>query len=65
MTTTLTVSGMSCGHCESAVEEALLGVSGVSSVDADNESDTVTVEGNVDVSALVKAVEDVGYEASA
>jgi copper chaperone CopZ len=64
MTTTLTVTGMSCGHCEQRVEEALGDVEGVTSATADRESETVTVEGDADTPALVAAVEDAGYEAS-
>ncbi|MDX1746276.1 MAG: cation transporter, partial [Halobacteriales archaeon] len=35
MTTTITVEGMSCDHCEQAVEEALRGVNGVTDATAD------------------------------
>ena len=65
MTMELTVTGMSCGHCEQTVEDALGDVDGVTSASADNESDRVTVEGDADASALVAAVEDAGYDASA
>lgn len=65
MTRTLTVTGMSCGHCEQTVEDALGEVAGVESVSADNEADTVTVEGDADLDDLVAAIEDAGYEASA
>ncbi len=30
--TTLQVSGMTCGHCENAVKNAIMGVDGVASV---------------------------------
>lgn len=65
MTTTITVEGMSCGHCEGAIEEALRGVSGVTDASADREADRASVEGDADVTALVKAVEDAGYTAYA
>lgn len=65
MSTTLTVEGMSCGHCEQSVEDALRGVDGVTDASADNESNNVTVEGDADVDSLVAAVEDAGYSASA
>lgn len=65
MTTTITVEGMSCGHCEQSVEEALRGVDGVTDVSADNEASQATVEGEADASALVRAVEDAGYSAQA
>lgn len=65
MSQTFTVEGMSCGHCEQTVEEALSGVAGVESATADHESSSVTVEGEADASELVAAVEDAGYDASA
>lgn len=65
MTTTITVDGMACGGCETNVEDALAEVAGVSDATADHEAGSVTVEGDADVDALVAAVEDAGYEASA
>ena len=65
MSTTLTVEGMTCGHCEQSVEEALESVDGVRDASADRDSERATVEGDADVDALVAAVEDAGYEASA
>lgn len=56
---------MSCGGCEETVEDALAGVDGVERATADRESESATVEGDADVDALVSAVEDAGYEASA
>ena len=44
---TYTVPGMSCGHCERAVREELLGVDGVTSVDVDLDVKTVVVRGGV------------------
>lgn len=64
MTTTITVEGMSCEHCEQTIEEALQGVSGVSDVRVDREAESAMIEGNPDSAALVQAVEDAGYEAS-
>ncbi|MGB9986253.1 CopZ family metallochaperone [Salarchaeum japonicum] len=63
--TTLTVSGMTCGHCEQKVEDALSGVDGVTSVHVDRELGTATVEGDANADVLVQAVEDAGYDASA
>jgi copper chaperone len=64
MTTTITVEGMSCEHCEQTIEEALQGVSGVSNARADREEKSAIIEGDPDSAALVQAVEDAGYEAS-
>ncbi|WP_262174595.1 heavy-metal-associated domain-containing protein [Haloarcula laminariae] len=65
MTTTITVEGMTCGHCEQTVEEALEAVSGVNDATADREVEQADVEGDVEVQALVDAVEDAGYTAHA
>jgi copper chaperone len=65
MATELTVDDMACTGCETTVEEALRDVTGVTDVEADHESGTVTVEGNTDADDLVGAVDDAGYTASA
>ncbi|MGB9965304.1 heavy-metal-associated domain-containing protein [Halobacterium hubeiense] len=65
MSRTITVEGMSCGGCESTVEDALEDVAGVDSASADRERDAAAVEGDADPDALVAAVEDAGYDASA
>lgn len=62
---TITVGGMSCAHCERTVEEALREVSGVGDVTVDREAEHAVIEGDADVAALVRAVEDAGYEAHA
>lgn len=61
----ITVKGMTCGHCEGTVEDALESVDGVSKATADRENDSVSVEGTADADTLVAAVEDAGYEATA
>lgn len=63
MARTITVSGMSCEHCEQTVAEALEDVSGVTAAEADHEAGTATVEGDADSEALAGAVADAGYEA--
>lgn len=65
MALTITVTGMSCEHCEQTVSEALETVAGVDSATADHEADRATIEGDADPQALVTAVEEAGYEASA
>ncbi|ELY78521.1 heavy-metal-associated domain-containing protein [Natrinema pallidum] len=65
MSRTITVEGMSCEHCEQTVEEAIEAVSGVESVAVDREAGRATVEGDADPQALVSAVDEAGYDASA
>lgn len=57
----ITVEGMSCGGCEESVEDALRGLPGVTDAEADNETDTVTVEGDASDDDIAAAVEDAGY----
>ncbi|MBO7702951.1 MAG: HAD-IC family P-type ATPase, partial [Solobacterium sp.] len=60
----LQVSGMMCGHCEAAVENALKSMEGVTNVHADQKSGTVIVEAEtpVDRTILEEAVREAGYE---
>jgi len=62
--TKLNIQGMTCGHCQRAVQEALEGVSGVSQADVSLEEHNATVEGDVDVQTLIAAVQEEGYQAS-
>lgn len=60
------VGGMSCGMCQSAVQEALSGVSGVSEAAVDLEGGRATVvfdEGATSLDSLRAAVEDAGFDA--
>jgi copper chaperone len=65
MTTTITVEGMSCEHCEQTVEEALRGVRGTTDATVNHEAEQASIEGDADVTELVQAVEDAGYTANA
>lgn len=65
MPTTITVEGMTCGHCEETVEEAVVDVDGVSSASANRDAESVSVEGTADADALVSAIDEAGYDASA
>lgn len=58
------VTGMTCGHCESAVDKALSALPGVTRVvKVSREEELVVVEGNPDVQALIAAIEEEGYAA--
>jgi copper chaperone CopZ len=66
-TTTLHVTGMTCGHCVKAVTEELSGLDGVTGVDVDlvaggTSAVTVHSEGPVAAQALRAAVDEAGYE---
>ena len=62
---TLSVDGMACGSCEEAVENAVTELDGVESVEADNTTDTVEIEGEVDAEAAADAIEEAGYAVDA
>ncbi|MFJ3815187.1 heavy-metal-associated domain-containing protein [Streptomyces sp. NPDC090056] len=64
LTTVYAVSGMSCGHCEAAVTDAVGALPGVVSVDVDVAGGlvTVTTGGAPDDAAIAAAVDDAGYE---
>lgn len=65
MTKTLNVKGMTCGHCEKAVKNALLQLEGVEAVEIHLDSGKVDVTFNndkVNVPQLKEAVEDQGYD---
>ncbi len=60
---TLTVPGMTCGHCEAAVKGEVGKVAGVTGVDVDLGTKLVTVSGEaLDRAALVAAIDEAGFE---
>jgi copper chaperone CopZ len=58
---TFNVTGMTCGHCKSAVTTEVLQVPGVRAVDVDLDSGTLTVRGDAEDDAIRKAVDEAGY----
>jgi P-type Cu+ transporter len=60
----ISIEGMSCNHCKMHVEQALNAVPGVqnAAVDLAAKSAKVTLSAPVTQEALVKAVEEAGYE---
>lgn len=63
MKKTLLVEGMSCGHCEKAVKNALKELEGVSKVEVDLASKRVEVEGEGLNDILIKgAIDNAGYD---
>lgn len=61
---TLTVSGMSCEHCRTAVHKAALSVPGVTEATVDLKTGLLTWEESapVDVAALKSAITKIGFE---
>ncbi|MBP0456090.1 heavy-metal-associated domain-containing protein [Streptomyces montanisoli] len=58
------VSGMSCGHCKTAITQAVGDLAAVRAVDVDVDAGrvTVTTDGAPDESVIAKAVDEAGYE---
>lgn len=64
-TLTYTVSGMTCGHCKTAVTEEVAAVEGVESVFVDLDSKRVDVTcPRLDDAAIRAAIMEAGYEAA-
>ncbi|MFD3942990.1 heavy-metal-associated domain-containing protein [Streptomyces sp. NPDC058579] len=62
--TVYAVSGMTCGHCKTAITTSVSALDGVISVDVDVAGGlvTVTTGGAPDDAAITAAVDDAGYE---
>lgn len=62
---TLTVQGMSCGHCVSSVEDALNQLDGISEVNVNLGEGKVDVkydEAKVSVEQIKEAIDEQGYD---
>ncbi|MBA0049696.1 copper chaperone [Streptomyces sp. AJS327] len=64
VTTTYKVTGMSCGHCETAISQEVSEIDGVSSVKAVASAGEVTIvtAGEPDDAAVGAAIDEAGYE---
>jgi copper chaperone CopZ len=64
VTSTYTVTGMTCGHCVSAVTQEISAIDGVGDVQIDLGSGAVTVTSDTPLSdeAVRAAVDEAGYE---
>ena len=61
---TVKVSNISCGHCTNTIERELNGLEGVTSVKADKESKTVTIEWNepsITWKKIAEFLNEIGY----
>lgn len=63
METRIKVTGMTCNHCVEAVTRALEGVPGVERAEVSLETGQVLVEGDAEISLLLNAIKEEGYEA--
>jgi copper chaperone CopZ len=67
MNRTVSVTGMTCGHCAMRVREALEGVPGIEKADVDHEKGIALITASEDVPllALKSAVDETGYKLAA
>jgi len=61
----LTVTGMTCGHCEKAVTQAIKAIDPQAQVRIDRASNQVELESSASREALVQAITEEGYAVSA
>lgn len=59
----LTVTGMTCGHCEKAVTQAIKQVDAQAEVHIDRPANRVDVQSTAAPGALVAAIQEEGYQA--
>ena len=64
MTQSFQVKGMTCGHCASAVTQAVKSVDPAAQVHVDLGSGKVQVQSQHDHAAIAKAIEEEGYKVS-
>jgi copper chaperone len=64
-TTTYTVTGMTCGHCEGSVRSEVSKLQGITAIDVSAASGrlVVTSESPLDDSSVLAAVDEAGYSA--
>lgn len=62
-TLTLSVPGMTCGHCEAAVKQEVGALAGIAEVTVDLDSKDVVVTGTqLDRDAIVAAIDEAGFD---
>jgi copper chaperone len=65
MNQTFTVIGMTCGHCERAVKNALIQIDPQAQVSIDRAANRVDVDSVQPREALAKAIAEEGYDVAA
>ena len=65
MLQTFTVTGMTCGHCEKAVKQAILDIDPQADVAIDRSANKVEVQTGVAREALAQAITEEGYAVAA
>jgi copper chaperone len=63
--TSFSIPKMTCGHCKKSVEEAINRLDADIKIEIDLESHIAAVSGTVEIEAVIAALKDAGYEATA
>ncbi|MGC5617642.1 heavy-metal-associated domain-containing protein [Georgenia sp. Z1491] len=65
-TSTYTVTGMSCGHCEGAIRAEVSQIAGVQDIEVSAATGRLAVTTNdpADDAAVIAAVDEAGYQAT-
>jgi copper chaperone len=58
------IDGMTCSHCQRAVENAIAALPGVNDVRVDLQHGKATIHGFVSDEALLRAIRNEGYDAN-
>lgn len=61
METVIHAEGMMCTHCQARVEKLCNEMPGVTQAVVDLKAKTVTIQGDADIAAVKKAINDAGY----
>lgn len=63
--TKFNVPEMTCNHCKASIEKAIRVVDAAAHVDVDLAAKTVAVDSKIAEAAIVSAIKEAGYEATA
>jgi len=60
-TINLKVTGMTCGHCEKAVTQAIRSLDSAAGITINRETNRVTIQTPIEPARLIAAISDEGY----
>ena len=63
-TINLKVTGMTCGHCEKAVTQAIRSLDSAAEISIDRDTNRVTIQTPIEPARFIAAISDEGYPTS-
>jgi copper chaperone len=63
-TINLKVTGMTCGHCEKAVTQAIRSLDSAAEININRDTNRVTIQTPIEPARLIAAISDEGYPTS-